>query len=339
MTEKKKKQPKTKVISVINQKGGVGKTTTAANVGYALAQKGKDVLLIDFDPQASLTNYFNVGLDDPYGYYSIYELLYYMLDPEEASKDPFLANATMEEVLEKVIVRPTYVSGTQKLVNGVKKYVEEDKEFGLSLLPSSIQLSDFDMDLAQSSNYNGFVLTNLINKIVEWHPYDYIIIDNNPYLGILTTNGIVAAKDGVLIPTNLDIMSTRGIVNLIDRVVEIQELMRDNMKMDHMGVIGILLNLYADRRSVDKTIQTDLKRFYPFKIFDTTIPDSVNAKKAILNGITYSQMYKKAEDAYRSLTDEIEERLEEMQKTGPVIQRIQPGEIEHEKADDAEEEG
>lgn len=312
---------KTKVIAIINQKGGVGKTTTVANLGYTLGKMGRDVLLIDFDSQASLTNYFNIGLNDD-DYYGIYEMLLHDLRPIPKEEDPFLAEATFEEMCERFIVRPTYLSASTKTVNGVKQVVEEPVEFGISLLPSCLMLSDYELELGRNANFNGYHLYNIVQDIMEWHEYDYILIDCNPSLGILTMNAIAAATDGILIPTNLDVMSTRGVVNLINRVVDVQEMLRDAANLEHMGVIGIVLNLYADRRTVDQSIKNDMERFYPFKIFKSQIPESVNAKKAALSGVTYSQMYKKAADAYSNLAIEFEARLEEMQIEGPKIINI-----------------
>ncbi len=311
----------TKVIAVINQKGGVGKTTTVANLGYTLAKQGRDVLLIDFDSQASLTNYFNVGLDND-DYYGIYEMLLKDLRSISPEEDAYLADLSFEQMCEDFIIRPTYMSAVTKQENGTRYIAEEPIEFGISLLPSCLMLSDYELELGRSKSFNGYHLYNIICDIVKWHEYDYIIIDCNPSLGILTMNAITAAVDGILIPTNLDVMSTRGVVNLINRVVDVQLMLKKSVNLDHMGVIGIVLNLYADRRTVDQTIRNDMERFYPFKIFSTQIPESVNAKKAALTGVTYSQMYKKAQDAYISLAAEFEHRLEEMQCEGAKIINI-----------------
>jgi len=310
---------KTKVIAVINQKGGVGKTTTVANLGYTLAQQGKDVLLIDFDSQASLTNYLNVGLTDN-NYYGIYEMMLSQMRRISADEDPYLCNLTFDEMCEQFIIKPTFANIVVKNIGGTRQVIEEQEEFGVSLLPACIMLSDYELELGKSSKYNAFNLSVVIGRILAWHEYDYVFIDCNPSLGVLTMNAITAATDGILIPTNMDVMSIRGVSNLINRVIDIQETLASlNPPRYHMGVIGIVLNLYADRRTVDQTIRDDIERFYPYKIFDSQIPESVNAKKAALTGVTYAQMYKKAKDAYSALADELEKKLEEMEKEGPQI--------------------
>lgn len=312
----------TKVIAVINQKGGVGKTTTTANLGYALAKAGREVLLIDWDSQSSLTGYFNVGLSDN-EYLSIYEVAIKELRGIDPEYDEHLASISLPEMLAETICRPTYAGGKVKMVDGVRKYVPEEIEFGIDLLPTKLELSDYELELGETKTAGqAFHLTNIIDAIKEVKHYDYILIDCNPSLGFLAMNAMIAAIDGILIPTNLDVMSIRGVKNLIDRIAETQDLLLNKRGVTHMGVIGIVLNLYADRRSVDTTIKDDMYRFYPFKIFSTTIPESVNAKKAVLTGVTYSQMYKKAEIAYQQLAEELEERLLEMEKQGQVIAQV-----------------
>lgn len=326
---------KTKVIAITNQKGGVGKTTTTANVAYALSKMGRDVLLIDFDSQASLTNYLNVGIKEDEEYYGIYEmsvLEYRTVRPDE---DEVLASIDVNtaegfaKLCELCVCRPTYSVRQTKTVDGKKTMVTVEKEFGFDLLPSHLNLSDYELEISSlrgaDRSSNGYRLYNTIQKIIRWHEYDYILIDCNPSLGIMAMNAIIAATDGILIPTNLDLMSTRGVSNLINKVVDVQEMLlaATNGRIKHMGVIGIVLNLYSERRTVDQTIQDDLKRFYPFEIFHSTIPESINAKKALFAGVLYSQMYSKAEKAYMELAAEIEATIEKMRAEGQKICRIE----------------
>lgn len=312
----------TKVIAVINQKGGVGKTTTTANLGIALADMGKDVLLIDFDSQASLTNYLNEGLGDPI--YGIYELLYKDFYPITPDEDDFLANHTFEELFEsgEFIRRPTYKETYYDTVDGRRRPVQKDVEFGVSLIASDLILSDYELAAGKDRRSNGHQLAHVIDMILKWHPYDYILIDCNPSMGLMTMNAITAARDGLLIPTNLDLMSTRGIESLTDRIAQTQEELLRKYNEQHYGIIGIILNLYSERRAVDKQIESDMERFYPFEIFRATVPESVNAKKAVLAGRTYSQMYDKAKAAYDEMARELEEKLARMRETGPRIQRM-----------------
>jgi len=320
----------TRVIAVTNQKGGVGKTTTTVNLCKALADKGFDVLAIDFDSQASLTNCLNVGLGEE-DYYGIYELMVSQLRDFDEGEAPELEGLDFADTFEKCVCRPTYTAREMVSENGVKKVVDIQQEFGFDLLPSHLNLSDYELEISNLSGSertaNGYRLYNVIQDITSLHPYDYILIDCNPSLGVMAMNAITAATDGVIIPTNLDLMSTRGCVNLINKIADIQEVLLRATKgeVKHLGVIGIVLNLYSERRTVDKTIQNDLNRFYPFTIFKSCIPESVKAKQALFAGVTYSMMYKKAELAYLSLVEEIIDRMDEMEASGQKIQRLEFG--------------
>lgn len=308
---------KTKVISIINQKGGVGKTTTTCNLGYALSKIGKDVLLIDFDSQASLSYMLNVGIDET-PYYSIYELLLKQFRDIDYDENPELAKMDFAELYDRTVVRPGWQKMTTEMKDGKRTAVYVTEEYGFDLIPAHLNLSDYELEIASSAG-NATRLANLIAYICQRHEYDYILIDCNPSLGTMTMNAIIAATDGVIIPTNLDLLSIKGVSALTTRIAEVQILLKENYNVLHMGVIGILLNLYSSRRVIDKDIEKDIDRFYPFKIFDAKIPESVDAKKAVYAGKLYSQKNKKANDAYTELAKELDVRIEEMRAEGQRI--------------------
>lgn len=320
---------KTRVIALANQKGGVAKTTTTANLAYTLARKGYDVLAIDFDSQASLTNYLNIGLEEEERYYGIYDLLLCQLRDIYEEEDEVLCkyDASTDEGFEALfrlcLARPTYLARKRMTVDGKYRTVDVEEEFGFDLLPSHLMLSDYELELSTSSDRSmppAFRLYNTIQRITAIHEYDYILIDTGPSLGILSMNAVCAATSGILIPTNLDLMSTRGVASLIDRIANIQEAMLDNGEpVRHMGVIGIILNLYSTRRSVDVALEKHLEKYYPFKVFDTTIPESVDAKKAVLAGLALVQVNAKAAARYSDLADELIQTLEKMEEEGQKI--------------------
>ncbi len=316
----------TRVIASINQKGGVGKTTTTANLGYALAQTGNKVLLIDFDPQTSLSAYLNVIGDTDF---NIYSLMCKVLNDAEYMPE-LIENYTLDELIDRCIISPTYktiVAGKNE--QGKKVGIPTNVPFSenLFLIPGSLDLADYELYLIGSSFERSSILfqfTALINRIRELKDYDYILIDGGPSLGILNLNAIAASTTGIIIPTNLDVMSTRGVKNLIDAIGDIQlaVMQRSEGTVSHYGVIGVVLNLYRLGRTVDTIIQNDLERYYPFKVFKSTIPESINAKKAVLGGVLYSQIYAKARDAYEKLASEMIRQIEDAEKEGPVIKTL-----------------
>ena len=92
--------------------------------------------------------------------------------------------------------------------------------------------------------------------------------------------------------------------------------------IEHKGVVGVVLSLYSERRSIDTTIENNLKKFYPIVTFESKIPESVWAKKAVYAGVLYSQVYKKAEEAYIKLAKEFELQLDYMEAEGQKILRL-----------------
>lgn len=317
----------TKTIAIINQKGGVGKTTTTANLAYAFSQKGKKVLVIDYDSQASLTNCLNVGLRENETYRGIYEMMEWDLRKIEPEEDEFLASCTFEELCKKCICQPTYMGRETRLEKNLRRVVEVEKKFGFDLLPSHIALADYELEVTRSNRGDvGFRLYNVIQKIKTVKEYDYILIDCPPSLGIMSMNAIAAATDGILIPTNLDLMSTRGVENLIEKIAEVQEMLNyvTKGKITHMGIIGVVLNLYSERRTIDKTVENNLEKFYPIVTFKSQIPESAKAKTAVYSGLLFSHVLPKAEQAYQALAAEIEERIKVMEADGQQVLRLEP---------------
>lgn len=173
-----------KVIAVTNQKGGVGKTTTTVNLGIGLAKLGKKVLLIDSDPQGSLT----ISL----GY----------REPDEL--DITLADLVTEVVEEKEI------SFSEAILHHTE---------GIDFIPANIELSALEVNLVNVIS-REYMLKCLIDKVRD--KYDVIIIDCMPSLGMLTINALVAA-DSVLIPVQAGFLSVKGLEQLIKTIGRIQK--------------------------------------------------------------------------------------------------------------------
>lgn len=182
-----------KVIAITNQKGGVGKTTTTVNLGVGLARMGKRVLLIDADPQGSLT--ISLGVKQP-------------------DDLPVSLATVMQDIAED---NPIPESG------GILRNDE-----GVDLLPSNIELSGLEMSLVTTMNRES-VLRGYLDMVKK--DYDYVLIDCMPSLGVMTINALVAA-DSVIIPSQPNFLSTKGLNLLLHSIAKVKKQINQKLKID-----------------------------------------------------------------------------------------------------------
>lgn len=254
-----------KVIAITNQKGGVGKTTTTVNLGVGLAKDGHRVLLIDADPQGSLT--VSLGIKDP------------------DSLDESLATV-MTASIEDMQLPPE---------TGIVQHNE-----GVDLMPSNIELSGIETGLFNTMS-REFVLRNYISSVK--HNYDYILIDCMPSLGMMTINALVAA-DSVIIPSQPNFLSTKGLNLLLRSISKVKRSINPNLRVE-----GILLTMVDSRTNNAKDIISSLRQSVGqnIRVFDTEIPHSVRAAESALAGVSIFTHDKngKVAAAYENLTKEV----------------------------------
>ena len=182
-----------KVIALTNQKGGVGKTTTAVNLGVCLAKQGKKVLLIDADAQANLT--MSLGINRP-------------------DELPLSLAPIMQDIIDD---KPIDVQ------KGILHHGE-----GVDLLPSNIELSGLEVRLINAISRER-VLKTCINEVKKNH--DYVLIDCMPSLGMLTINALAAA-DSVVIPTQPHYLSAKGLELLLRSVSKVRKQINPHLRID-----------------------------------------------------------------------------------------------------------
>jgi chromosome partitioning protein len=249
-----------RIVAVCNQKGGVGKTTTTINLGAALAEQGRRVLLVDFDPQGALS----VGL---------------------GKGDPRQLDLTVHNLLlERNVDWDDVVLDTS---------VED-----MDLLPSNIDLSGAEVQLVHEVG-REYILGQVLKPAVP--AYDYILIDCQPSLGLLTINALAAA-DGVLVPLECEYFAMRGVALLMETIEKVQSRINPELEID-----GFLGTMYDSRTLHTREVLGRIVDAFGEKVFHTVINRTVRFPDATVVGepITIFDPASMGANAYRELAKEV----------------------------------
>ena len=247
-----------KVIAIANQKGGVGKTVTAVNLGCALSKAGKNVLLIDNDPQGNAGSYLNLS---SYDRVTITNLFYASIAAAKVQDNGDVQ--AFEEI--------------QRTLSEYAHQAIQKSELGISFIASDCELPGAEIELIRAeSSMNSFNRNTALEMIIRplRDEYDYIIIDSPPYLGTLLLNNLTAA-DGVVIPVTCENFALDGITQLFHSIQGVQQTTNPGLT-----VYGFLLTMVQTNTKGYAEAKEALYSAFPNWMFKTEIHRSVAASRS-----------------------------------------------------------
>jgi chromosome partitioning protein len=248
-----------KIYAFVNQKGGVGKTTSAISLGAFLGALGQRVLLIDLDPQANATS--SLGID-----------------------------------------KRTVKNGTYEVLIGnqpITSQILHNPRLKLSILPSSPALAGAEVELIEMDR-REYYLKDLLSPIVD--RYDYILIDCPPSLSLLTVNGLVAARDGVIIPVQCEYLALEGLGQLTQTIQRVRNQLHPGLR-----IRGVILTMFDGRTRLAADVVNEVRKFFPNQVFHAVIPRSIRLAEAPSYGLPISMYSPESSSAlaYEALAREL----------------------------------
>ncbi|MGA8653054.1 MAG: ParA family protein [Xanthobacteraceae bacterium] len=265
-----------RILAIANQKGGVGKTTTAINLGTALAAIGEDVLIVDLDPQGNAST--GLGIDRRSRRYSTYDVL------------------TGEQPLRDAIVQTAVPR--------------------LHLAPSTLDLSGLELEIGQSRDRAFRLrnaLTPLKTALADQTnftqtKFTYVLVDCPPSLNLLTVNAMAAAH-AILVPLQCEFFALEGLSQLLKTVDQVREQLNPGLTIH-----GIVLTMYDARNNLSGQVVADVREFMGPKVYDTVIPRNVRVSEAPSYGkpVLVYDLKCSGSEAYLRLATEVIQREKEL---------------------------
>jgi chromosome partitioning protein len=224
-----------RVLALANQKGGVGKTTTAINLGTALAAIGEQVLIIDLDPQGNAST--GLGIDRKSRRFSTYDVL--------------IGQAGLREAIHETAVPR------------------------LHIVPSTMDLSGFELEFAQERD-RAYRLRNALASLepAAGVTYSYVLVDCPPSLNLVTVNAMAAA-DAILVPLQCEFFALEGLSQLLKTVEQVRATLNPDLTIH-----GVVLTMYDARNNLAGQVVADVRQFMGEKVYETVIPRNVRVSEA-----------------------------------------------------------
>ena len=250
----------TKIYTFVNQKGGVGKTTSAISLGAYLAQWDERVLIVDIDPQANATACLGINHTE------VERSIYHSLIGDHPVKD----------------------------------VIFQSRRLNMSLLPSSSALAGARVELVDMPE-RELTLKRMLESTLAL--YDYVLIDCPPSLGLLTLNGLLAAKDGVIIPVQCEYLALEGLTSLMKTLNRIRSGLFPGLK-----IRGLLMTMFDARTNLSRDVVDEVRKHFPSQVFHAIIPRSVRLAEAPSHGLPISAYAPNSPGAlaYQALAKEIQ---------------------------------
>ena len=256
-------------LAFMNQKGGVGKTTTCVNLGAALARRGLRVLLLDLDPQSNLTVHLDIRPDAL----------------EKSIYDVLVGRAKLADV-----VRPT-------------------STLGMDVIPSSLDLAGAEMELVSAVGREQ-ILRDALDRLEADaaagtgacpEPWDVLIVDCPPSLGLLTVNALTAVKE-IIVPLQAEFFALQGMARLRDVVALVESRLNPGL-----AILGILPSMVDSRTTLSREVLAEIRGYFGAAVFGTAIRRNIKLAEASSHGRTVFEYAPGSNGAadYAALAEEV----------------------------------
>jgi len=295
------------ILSVINQKGGVGKTTTAVNLAAGLAQWGHRTLLVDLDPQGNASS--GVGLSqlpNP----TLYQALLSTAEQGETSENDsdeltgaYLEDGSLAQRLAGSLPHegnPLHPTPEAPPTGLISPAISSGPINGLYVVGASPELAGCEIELAGNPRRDG--LRRILQTLSQ--NYSFVVVDTPPSLSLLTVNSLVAA-DQLVIPVQCEYFALEGLGQLLRTLEKVKRFLNPDLR-----IMGLVRTMYDPRVTLSYQVSNELETHFPQLLFKTIVPRNVRLAEAPSFGkpIALHDRRSAGADAYRRLAREVLDR-------------------------------